>query len=148
MLVGGCTPSSHSGGYPSQSWWVVPWVPPPSRPGQGVPWVSSHHPDLARGYLPPSGPGLGTPQHPDLARLPPIQTWLGYPLPSRPDWGSPHHPDLAGVPPHPDLAGVPPLPLRFGLTNQLRTVPFPILQMWVVARKPSCVNARGIPPTA
>ena len=135
------------GGYPIQSWWGVPGVPPhpdlawgvlqvppiqtwldgvsphhdrmeyppPSRPGQGVPWVLPHHPDLAGVTLLPSRPYQGYPRypthHPDLARVPPHHPDLARvppSPPSRPGWGTPHHPDLAGIPPHhPDLARVP-----------------------------------------
>ena len=105
----GGTPSSHGGGVPPSRPGQdggYPRYPPPSRPGLGTP----NHPDLAGlsptiqtwlGYPPTSRPGSGTPT---------IQTWLGYPQPSRPGWGTPYHPDLAGVPiPHnPDLAVVPP----------------------------------------
>ena len=123
----GGTPNSHGGGYPIQSWWGVPHpdlaggVPrsncPTIQTWPGVTWV----------HL-PSRPCRGTPT---------IKTWLGYPPPpSRPGWGTPpNHQDLAGVPPtiHSWLGYPrPPLPSRCGLTNKLKTVPFPILGMRTV----------------
>ena len=63
------------GGFPIQSWWGVPWVPP-SRPGWGV--------------SPTIQTWLGYPPHPDLAWGYPIQSWwVGVPH---------HHSDLAGPP--------------------------------------------------
>ena len=93
MMLGG-TPSSHGGGGVPHPVMVGGY---PSRHGQrGYP----HHPDLARGYSPPSRPGMGTP--------PTIQTWDGYP-PHHPDLGTPNHPDLGWGIPYPDLGwGTPP----------------------------------------
>ena len=102
--------------------------------GGGVPRVPPHHPDLARGYTPPSRPDQGEypPHHQDLARgypgyPPTIQTWLGYPppqewgthpniqtwmgyLPSK-EWGTPTIQTCLGYPPPPQTwDGVPPNP--------------------------------------
>ena len=97
----------------------------PSRPGQGVPWVSPHHPDQVGGT--PSRPGWGVPWVP-----PTIQTWdgvhpnlrwgtppwpgMGYPPDLR--WGNPSYLDLGwgtllprpemGYPPTQTWDGVPP----------------------------------------
>ena len=82
------------GGYPIKSWW---WW-----------WgTSPHHPDLARGVLPPSRPGWlgGVPQippppsRPGRPQVPPtIQTWDG--VSPHPDqgWGTPHSQTCDGVP--------------------------------------------------
>ena len=90
--------------YPIQSWWGGT-LGTPSRPGLGE--GTPHHQDLA-GVTPP-------PHYQVLAGVhPTIQTWLGYPPPpSRPGWGTPP-------------------PSRCGLTNKLKTVPSPILQMRAV----------------
>ena len=56
----GGTPSQvWMGGYPIQSWWGVPQVPPLSRPGMGYP------PNLSWGTPPPLYLGWGTPQTQD-----------------------------------------------------------------------------------
>ena len=79
---------------PVQTW---DGVPPPSRPGWGVPWCT------------PSQTWDGVPPCSDLVwGTPPIQTWDGVPPPSRPGWGGyPRyplpHPDLGWGTPHPDL---------------------------------------------
>ena len=129
-------------------------VPHPVMVG-GTP--SSHDGEGYSEYPPPSRPGWGTPHHPDLARVPPIQTWLGYlpnhpdlvwvpPLPSRPGWGTPPlsragwgtppYPDLAGVPPnHPDLVGVPAPPPT---SRPGRGTPHPpTIQTWLGYPPPS-----------
>ena len=43
--------SNGGGGYPIQSWWGVPQVPPPSRPGLGEGGTPTPCPDL--GWGPP-----------------------------------------------------------------------------------------------
>ena len=89
-------------------------TPPPSRSGQGVPWVPPHHPDL----------GWGTPQ--TLDAVPPTQTWVGVPLhPLRPEMGYPTPRTGMGYPPppHPQTwDGVPPLPAR---VDRLKILPSP-----------------------
>ena len=84
----GGTPSTPGRGYPIQSWLGGGT---PSSHGRGTP--SSHgglpHPDLAGGGVVPQVPPL----LPRPAGAPPS------PPPSGPGWGTPHHPDLAGVPP-------------------------------------------------
>ena len=125
-LWGGGTPSSHGGGGGTPSSTPhhpdlareVPWIPPPSRPGQGVPRVP-----------PSSRPSRGYPRYP-----PTIQTWPGIPqvLP-HPDlgWGTPHHPDLdrgsPGYPPHhPDLGwGNTPPPVEVWTDTQSENITFP-----------------------
>ena len=130
--VMGGSPSSHGGG-------ILGTPHPPSRPGQGVPWVPpTHHPDL-------DGGTPGTPYHPEHAggvpQVPPtIQTWSegypGYPPPSRPGQGTPHHQDLNRVPPtiqtwlgyphhHQDLAGIAPPPVKVWTDKQTENSTFP-----------------------
>ena len=155
-------PSPEPGmGYPppGPGWGTPAWTLTysPSRPGMGYlpiqTWLGGtpgtpHHPDLAGGYPgypPPSTPGQGYPHHPDLAWVPPtIQTSPGYP-PSRPGWGTPTIQTRLGYPPPSGPGWGTPLS-RCGLTKKLKTVPSPILWIWAVTRKPSCLNARGIPP--
>ena len=109
---------------PIQTWpGGTPGTPHHPDLARGYPnYPTPHHLDLAEGgYLgypskiqtwlggipgtlfPPSRPGWGTPDHPDLAGIPPtIQTWLGYP------------------------------PLGQGVDWQTENSTFPILRMWAV----------------
>ena len=96
------TPSSHGGGYPTQSWWGGVLHPVMVGGYPGTP-----HPDLARGRGTPTSHGWGVP-HPVMMGVPhpvmvggtwvplTIQTWPGgypiqssrYPPPSKPSRGS------------------------------------------------------------
>ena len=116
-------PHLRVGGTLARSWWFGGTLgTPPSRPSRGVPWVPP----------PSSRPGQGTPYHPDLAGVPPIQTWLEYPPTPDQGWGTPLQtwtgyyptPDLRwGTPPHhPDLDGVPP-PRNVNRQTPVKTVP-------------------------
>ena len=142
------------GGYPgyppSRPGRGDPGYPPPSRPGLGVlPQVPPYHPDLA-GVLTTIQTWLGTPHHPDLARVPPptMQTWPGYPPPCRPGQVTPPPPSRPGmgylppsrpgwVPPHPrpgmgyppNLGWGTPLPAS---VNRLKILPSPIPRMRAV----------------
>ena len=172
---GGVTPPSHGGGgvpwvpptihtwlrgYPIQSWWGVPGVPRPSRPGwgevphpvMGVPRVP-HHPDLAGGY--PIQSWWGYPRYPTT-----IQTWPGgytpsshggrgypgYPPPSRLGREVPHPVTMGRYPDYPPPSksgpGVPWIPptIRPGMM-------YPHHQTWDEVPPPHYQTWDGVPPT-
>ena len=93
------------GGYPIQSWW---WGVP--HPVMGDTLGTPHHPDLARVWVPWVPPTIqtwlgGYPGYP-----PPSRPGMGYPSPSRPEMGYPCHPDLrwGTPPPRPGMGYLPP----------------------------------------
>ena len=127
MLGGeGDTPSTHGGGYPIQSWW-------------GVPWVSPHHPDLARGY-----PGY----------LLPIHSWWGVPHPvmvvggtqSSHGRGIPHTVMVVGGTPSCHGRGVPWVPSPPTIQTW-DGVPLPTIQTWDGVTPLPSRPGMGYPPT-
>ena len=110
---------------PIKTWDVVPpqshgWGTPPLGPGMGYPCHLDGVPHLDLGWVPPFRP---------LVEYPLIR-WMGYP-PSTSTWD--------GIPPACTWNGVllsrrgmGYLLPRCGLTNKLKTAPFPILWMQVV----------------
>ena len=130
----------YNGGYPIQSWPGEGTLSSPGTPSiQSWDWVPPC-PDLGWGTPPPNWTWDGVLPHPDLGWGTPLPiSWIGYypqtgPGVSPPSvgWGNPQ-PGMGHSPPVQTWDGVPPLPpSRCGLSNKLKTVPFPILRMRTV----------------